>query len=799
MNDQEILFYAALFHDLGKLYQRAFPHEVKGLDERKHPQLGALLLDRLGMNKWLGQEGAHLLRTLVAHHHERDLNEWAETGKTRYLAEILSEADNLSAVEREKGDQFQEPLHPIFTRVKDVKEGVPPPKDPQWFYPYTPLKIEKESLFPKKERDGEVLLRQISQGLVRDLTSLINRSSQPRPVALFHTLEKYTWCVPSAYFGTYTDVSLFDHARTTAAIAVAMYRYLEETHPSLKGKGNKEQRRIIKNLEEKRYALLCGDISGIQAFIYRITSKGAAKGLKGRSFSVQMITRTACHLILEELKLPITQVIYLGGGRFYLLLPAHLAEEALRIVDETINPELFEKYHGSLFLAAGYETFSGKAFKDFATLWSEAEKEANKAKGKKFASLDYAMLFESPQPEETPRFCDACGAEVPSLRSYAETELCEACYEQVIIGEKLRRFSYLARADEEADFSLFGIKYKIFKDLNEVQECNGLREIYKINDTNLEELPLERADGGFLFYGGNRAPVERERIKTFSELAEESHGIKRLGILRMDVDDLGRVFSKGLGQDASLSRLASLSRMLILFFSGYINSILEPWKDNTYLIYSGGDDLFLVGSWHVVPQVAREIRQEFEEFVCHNPHLTLSGGILLASPKFPLYKAAQLAGSAEALAKDFQRPNGKKKDAFHFLSTTVGWEELEDALKIKEHLRKIKEREKEKLKPVINRLMAAAIYYKRELDKRIRRIRNKEANMKDIKQELFYMRWQWMLVYSLTRIKSKLIEGEINALRELALSEGPNRNRIEYLYLPVRWMELLERKGGESR
>lgn len=60
---------------------------------------------------------------------------------------------------------------------------------------------------------------------------------------------------------------------------------------------------------------------------------------------------------------------------------------------------------------------------------------------------------------------------------------------------------------------------------------------------------------------------------TFEELAEASNGVKRIGILRADVDNLGNTFVNGFNREngdcmyTTLSRTASLSRQLSLFLS----------------------------------------------------------------------------------------------------------------------------------------------------------------------------------------------------------------------------------------
>lgn len=64
-----------------------------------------------------------------------------------------------------------------------------------------------------------------------------------------------------------------------------------------------------------------------------------------------------------------------------------------------------------------------------------------------------------------------------------------------------------------------------------------------------------------------------EGANTFGELAKKSEGIKKIAVLRADVDNLGTSFVYGFrrGEDeryVTLSRTAALSRQLSLFFKG---------------------------------------------------------------------------------------------------------------------------------------------------------------------------------------------------------------------------------------
>jgi CRISPR-associated protein Csm1 len=191
---------------------------------------------------------------------------------------------------------------------------------------------------------------------------------------------------------------------------------------------------------------------------------------------------------------------------------------------------------------------------------------------------------------------------------------------------------------------------------------------------------------GFTFYGGNNFPADRSgNPKTFEELAgvefkdeekeerETAPSLVRLGVLRMDVDNLGTIFQKGFAPELrTFSRYCTLSRSLDYFFKGYLNHISESDPDFrafTQIIYSGGDDLFIVGRWDVLPRMAARIREEFARWTCHNPDLSLSGGMAVVPPKFPLLKAALFAEDFEKAAKGTVRA-GKTKNAFSFFADT---------------------------------------------------------------------------------------------------------------------------------
>ena len=68
------------------------------------------------------------------------------------------------------------------------------------------------------------------------------------------------------------------------------------------------------------------------------------------------------------------------------------------------------------------------------------------------------------------------------------------------------------------------------------------------------------------------------------------------------------------------------------------------------IVYSGGDDVFLVGAWNDVITAANRIQSAFTRFTCGA--LTISGGIGLFDEHFPIRAAAAETARLEDRAKD---------------------------------------------------------------------------------------------------------------------------------------------------
>jgi CRISPR-associated protein Csm1 len=185
--------------------------------------------------------------------------------------------------------------------------------------------------------------------------------------------------------------------------------------------------------------------------------------------------------------------------------------------------------------------------------------------------------------------------------------------------------------------------------------------------------------------------------KTF---AQESQGINRIGILRADVDNLGHAFVSGFDNPdngnryVTLSRTATLSRQLSLFFKLHINTILAnpeytingnpPTPRNVTICYSGGDDIFIVGAWNEIIEAAVDIRRSFEKFT--QGTLTLSAGIGVYQPSYPISAIASEVAELEDASKKLVGknavtifPDGEyhTKEGKQINDATFNWKEFE--------------------------------------------------------------------------------------------------------------------------
>jgi len=109
-------------------------------------------------------------------------------------------------------------------------------------------------------------------------------------------------------------------------------------------------------------------------------------------------------------------------------------------------------------------------------------------------------------------------------------------------------------------------------------------------------------------------------------------------------------------------------------------------RRNVVIVYSGGDDMFIVGAWDEVLSAALDIRKAFTRYT--GGTLTLSAGFSLFDAKYPISQMAKETEELERRAKHHQDA-GKQKNAISLFGLemkngvltdrhTYGWDTFEN-------------------------------------------------------------------------------------------------------------------------
>ena len=172
---------------------------------------------------------------------------------------------------------------------------------------------------------------------------------------------------------------------------------------------------------------------------------------------------------------------------------------------------------------------------------------------------------------------------------------------------------------------------------------------------------------------GDRLASKQGRWRDFNELVDKDAELVRLGVLRMDVDNLGATFQEEIKKCTSdLLQYRELSQHFTDFFDEEnLYSFVEGGP--VYIVYSGGDDIFAVGQWDNALAFAERVREEFgkQPFVKER-NLSISGGVAILPYKYPIMKGAEEGGDQEDLAKGHS-VGVKEKDSIAFLGMALNW------------------------------------------------------------------------------------------------------------------------------
>ena len=548
----------------------------------------------------------------------------------------------------------------------------------------------------------------------------------------------YTSAIPAARAGKVVpDVSLYDHSKSTAALSAALYLYHRETQTlTVEAIRDRQQTKFLL-IGGDFYGIQDFIFSDSGE-----SGKSRSKILRGRSFAVSLMCELAADMICRGIGLPSTSMLLNAAGKFTIIAPnTKSARQAVAAAETSINEWLVRKTigvnaFGVSIVEAKPEDFEAGRFVQAYESLSEAmaARKYHKFDPDKYAGVVEGFL-DTFDNSLNPPLCPYCGKRPSSSRAEGrkkdqkDQSLCAICCDHIFLGENIVKKNRIAIARKDADIR--GGQTKLLEPIfDQYQvafidgELGNLAEkgqLLKYWDISISDDGKVAADVTARFINGYVPVYTREdnyddrilegaadektkldlveairenRPKTFNHLACKARnpvpdekksykGIQALGILKADVDHLGMLMTCGIpDRRFSLSRLATLSRQLHGFFCLYLPHLLKtnPAFRDIYTVFAGGDDLFLIGPWNHIIDLAEYLQERFKDYVCQNPHIHFSAGISLEKAHTPLIKMAANAEDALAAAKQAGR------NRITLFGETATWEEFVSLRKISKTL-----------------------------------------------------------------------------------------------------------------
>jgi CRISPR-associated protein Csm1 len=771
---------AAYLHDLGKLAERAaafagdprldanlhlyspYHEEGAGWYSHRHAAHTALAIDALephlpsilegDVSPFIGRQRAGAAQAAVdatdsfinasaAHHKPNTFLQW-----------IIATADRVaSGFEREEFEtynrgkdqtrtgrnHFQARLLTLFEQL-NLKEGDAEAQTLQMRYPLRLL--SPQSIFPAPASACEPQADAPAKEEYLALWTWFISAVQTIPATHRATLPLWfdhfdsLWltcshAIPSATaFGIKPEVSLYDHSRTTAALAASLWRWHEAS-----GQTGAEAIAALQSGSDfnvQKVLLIQGDFFGIQDFIFATGGqlrKQAAKLLRGRSMQVSLFSETAALRILDALGLPHTCQVVNAAGKFLIVAPN--TPDVINTL-ESIQRELNDWFEAHAFGMAGlglaWEPAACHDFlrrhgerhesTPFSQLMIRLHRSLETAKYRRFDLASRgARVFDAQFPHGPCRW----NGRLPADRVEGELASCALTRDQIAIGEafskgldRLLVLHEVAQQDLHSspnvrtlELPLFGYTLAFTKSQDVSGHFGALAQSQKLRRcwdyAPPSEHDLEGQQPCFegyarRFIGGYVPRVKAHdlqlskrytlpdgevvcavsELKTLDMLAcedrvldehDEWRGVAALGVLKGDIDDLGKIFQAGLRQP-TFAKYAALSRQVHGFFAIYLPWLLAREFDSVYTVFAGGDDFLLIGPWKTIQSLAHRLRTDFARYVAGHEDVHFSAGIATLKPGMPIQSMAEQAEQALDEAKKFQG-----KNAVTCFEQTVAW------------------------------------------------------------------------------------------------------------------------------
>ena len=755
---------AAYLHDMGKFAERAqipaaqekdadgntrkalnealYCPDFQGRKTHLHAAYTAMAMDILAqhlpqlsgadMHPFTAWKPAHtddsLIDAAAMHHRPETFLQWIIATADR----LASGFDRASfAAYNAVAEAADTQAHNLYTiRQRTLFESIhltPKAHQEDWRYPLQPLSVQ--AIFPQPASAVELGDTQAAQKQYHTLWQAFLSGLEKIPASHrqdfslwldhFDSLwQTYTHAIPSATAGnTRPDVSLYDHSKTTAALAVALWRY----HADL-GQDPQEIAESFRAQWEtdgqqawtaEKFLLIQGDFFGIQDFLFSEggeAAKRAAKLLRGRSFYVTLLTDLAALSVLEALQLPATSQVINAAGKFLIVAPNTPSVIAtLEKLQRDLDAWFLEHTYGLSNIGMVWTPACAQDFQHgaegapspFRILMKRLFAALETRKNQRFDLCSAAApspIFEHFLEKFTEGVCPIDGRAPATVKIPELGWVSAMASDQIQIGQWLTNQDrvLVARAAPHA-LNVRGQKLKalglpIFgwhlyftgseEESGRFDQAVAAGQVSRMWDFSLptsRNVPLwngyaRRQINAYIPRFDNRNDLERERYldldevhpdapKSFEHLArDDQQWIEKDGGQFIGIEAL--VTLKGdvdnLGQifqkgleQPTFAKMASLSRQMNGFFAIYLPFLCASAFKNAYTVFAGGDDFFLIGPWNSTIRLAQRMQQEFHAYVAQNPEIHFSAGMIMTKSGLPIRQLARQAEAALEKAKHF--------------------------------------------------------------------------------------------------------------------------------------------------
>jgi CRISPR-associated protein Csm1 len=532
----------------------------------------------------------------------------------------------------------------------------------------------------------------------------------------------------------------------------------------------------VKMIAESDEIIVKADISGIQDFIFSIKSKGASRQLKARSFFVEVLSDICIEQIFTELNLnKSTDLILNAGGNFYFKCSSNALTQ-ISAIEDKLNRLLINE---NIYIAFSY---TGVNNKYVGEIFNELAKESAVKKLNKFKNSIAA--FEPYNFNEVKLKWDELTSGIVAVKNVGYVLNFESEYSSLRVNDKGIRFgnvSLVFSSKKDTCHVLFENRM-----LNKIPLWNSqLMEIYKemvferISKNEIDSMPK---DGDLVEFG------------FLSRFTEHLHGSDKLGVLKLDVDNLGNLF-KSL---KSIDQIQKVSSCISWFFSDHLVYLLNTdyektnlkYKNYIYSVFAGGDDCFLIGTWDVLLEFAILLKKEFDNFKPAIAGISISASYLTSSSSFPVIRLADMAEEFLKEAKYAKNSDGKLlKNNINIWGEILSWSGFEEAENLKDTLFDL----------IINKGESRSL---------IERVKNCKTDVNkivlDASKGAMHFSQVWRLRYGFRNVKKvnrTIIEENVlkeleKSILNLFISKDKLEVSINVNKYPVaaRWCELLTKK-----